>query len=133
MLVESEGGEVALGRNQGTMIEDRSAPSDPRDLPDAPRLTEPADDHVTTSDAVVLGWREVAGARSYRLEVASDAAFRRPVVSRSLERPGEELEALGEGDYYWRVAAVDELGFPGERSPSRRFHVRPDYSIEDLA
>lgn len=133
MVVESEGGEVALGRNQGTMVEDRAAPTDPRDLPDAPELAEPADDHLTTADAVVLGWREVPGARSYKLEVAQDAAFSRPLISRSLAGAGETLEALAEGDYYWRVAAIDDLGFPGAKSPVRRFRVRPDRAAPYLA
>ncbi len=127
MLVASAGKQVALLKSQGTIIERQQAPSAPRDLLSAPELLEPVDDLVAVRDEVVLRWSEVSGARSYQLEVAIDANFRRLIIKRLRLRVGQKrLEELFEGDYYWRVSAVDGLGFPGARSQVRRFRIRYD-------
>jgi len=46
---------------------------------------------------------------------------------------GRKLENLPEGEYYWRVAAIDKLGFPGTKSTRRRFFVRPDQEAPYLS
>jgi hypothetical protein len=55
---------------------------------------------------VPFWWTAVAGAARYRVEVASDAAFRQVAISAAASGPGlwASLD-LPEGIYYWRVRA----------------------------
>ncbi len=134
MLVASAGGTVALFESQGTVIEEGAAPTAPRDLLDSPELLEPADGQLLTTAAVQLRWGAVENAQSYRLEVATDDTFRRMLLfDPDLEADGEQLQELAEGDYYWRVAATDNEGFPGTKSRVRQFRVRYDRAAPYLA
>ena len=51
-------------------------------------------------------------------------------ASRRAASPTGQLEL---GTYYWRVAALDKFGLPGERSAAWRFHVRVDRTPPYLA
>jgi hypothetical protein len=93
----------------------------PESILPAPRLRapRPLETFPTATGGVVLGvsWEPVPGSRGYKLEVAGDRLFDRPVVDReditgtSFQTPG-----IGPGIYFARVAAVDLQGRPGDFS-----------------
>jgi hypothetical protein len=93
--------------------------SSPENLLPAPRLRSPGplQSFPTASGGVMLScaWDPVPGALGYRLEVAGDRFFDKPVVARD-ELRGTSLAtpALSEGVYFVRVAAIDSRGRASE-------------------
>jgi hypothetical protein len=127
LQVSAQGESVDLGRNEATLVRTGAAPSDKIDILPAPALQAPLDDQVAFNAAVDLVWSPVPDAAGYWLEVAQDPGFRRMVLSRwGLTELRYDPDALDIGSYYWRVAALDKFGLPGEQTEAWRFHVRTD-------
>lgn len=125
MKVSSAGSTVELARNQGTRVASGRAPTAPQDLLAAPVPVAPDQAATLGAATVVIRWTAVRGARGYAVDVATDATFATLVAQQAdLGATQLALQSLAEGTYYWRVAAVDDGGFPGPRSPSRSFRVR---------
>jgi hypothetical protein len=62
---------------------------------------------VPTGSPFTLNWKGVQGAKSYRVELASDDDFRNIIVSKTTASTFIKIsEKLAEGKYYWRVSAV---------------------------
>ena len=73
-----------------------------------------------------FSWEAVEGVKSYRFELARDAAFTQMVTRRQPDSAGTGLtEALQPGDYHWRVASVDPDGDQGPFSQTQHFSFRP--------
>ena len=73
-----------------------------------------------------FSWEAVEGIKSYRFELARDAAFTQMVTSRQTDSAGTGLtEALQPGGYHWRVASVDPDGDQGPFSQTQHFSFRP--------
>ena len=116
-----------LGRNEATLVRSGAPPSDKIDILPPPALLAPQDDEVAFNAAVELAWSPVTDAAGYWVEVAYDPGFRRMVQSRwGLTEHRYDAGALDIGAYYWRVAALDKFGLPGERTDAWRFHVQTD-------
>ncbi|MBI4569944.1 MAG: FG-GAP repeat protein, partial [Planctomycetes bacterium] len=96
----------------------------------APVLATPLDLALFTTDSIPLTWGAVTGAGSYRYEIAEDATFANPVVSRETTAVTATVTTLTDSrTYYWRVTAII-LGTPGTPSMSRRFAVnRAAYTL----
>lgn len=99
-------------------------------LPPAPFLTAPIDQKVIPLEgeqgsSVQLGWQEVAEAKNYHLQISSHSLFSETLVDSKLETASATLPRAGEGNYYWRVAAVFEDGTEGPMSEVRKFKVVP--------
>jgi hypothetical protein len=93
----------------------------PENLLAAPRLRSPRplESFATATGGVALGvsWEPVAGARTYRLEIAGDRLFDRTVVDRDeILVTAAQSPALSEGVYHVRVAGVDAQGRLGDFS-----------------
>jgi hypothetical protein len=84
-------------------------------------LTSPADAAVVHGRNVTFNWSDFLAtggrgsydARNYRLEVSSSPTFSATVIDQSdidLTQYTDTTNALGDGTYYWRVAAIDESG-----------------------
>ena len=91
----------------------------PENLLPAPRLTAPRALETFPSATGGVGlscvWNPVPGARAYRLEIAGDRFFDKPVVSRDdLGVTAFATPSLGQGVYHVRVAALDALGRTGD-------------------
>lgn len=79
---------------------------------------EPRLDARVLANRTTLRCTEVAQASYYRFQVARDAAFTRLEVD-SLERgPAHDFSIKGSGQFYWRMAALDQIGRQGE-SPTQ--------------
>jgi hypothetical protein len=90
----------------------------PENLLPAPRLRspKPLESYPTASGGVVVAcaWDPVPGARAYRLEVAGDRFFDKPVFARDdLRETTASTSALPPGVYHVRVAALDAKGLQG--------------------
>ncbi len=125
--VEANGDVVTLGRNEGTLVRSGQAPSDKVSVLAATALLAPADNSQAFDSQVALSWAVLPGAAGYWLELAHDPGFERMAISRwGLKAAGFDAGPLEVGTYYWRVAALDKFGLPGERSVAWRFHMRVD-------
>jgi hypothetical protein len=121
-------GQVALDTgSQKVQVTDRTSVmisalkeiSKPQNLLPAPRLSAPRPletfPSATGGAAVSVTWDPVPGARAYRLEVAPDRFFDKPVVSRDdLRATAFSTPSLGAGVYHVRVAAIDAEGRTGD-------------------
>jgi hypothetical protein len=127
LRVAAHGSEVELGRNEAALVRTGQQPSDKVDIRATTTLLAPADDSQTVGADVGLSWRPVADAVGYWLELAFDPAFQRMKLSRwGLKDTSFQTGELDVDTYYWRVAALDKFGLPGERGAVWRFHVRVD-------
>jgi len=91
----------------------------PENLLPAPRLSAPRPletfPSATGGVALSCAWGAVPGARAYRLEIAGDRFFDKPVVSRDdLRETSFTSPSLGPGVYHVRVAALDAQGRTGD-------------------
>ena len=91
----------------------------PENLLPAPRMSAPRPletfPSATGGAVITCAWGAVPGARSYRLEIAGDRFFDKPVVSRDdLTTTSFATPSLGQGVYHVRVAAIDVQGRSGD-------------------
>ncbi len=127
LRVAANGTEVTLGRNEGTLVRSGQAPTEKVGILGAVALEAPADDSQTFSADATLRWAPVAGAEGYWLELAYDQGFQRMTMSRwGLKDTRFATGPLDIGTYYWRIAALDKFGLPGDRGQVWRFAVRVD-------
>jgi hypothetical protein len=105
---------------EGRVVE-RSAVLDP------PRLVAPADQKILTAareTGVRLSWIAVERASGYRVQVSDRPPFlSAPIADQRSKGEILDLSPLGDGTYYWQVAALDSGGREGCWSESRKFRV----------
>ncbi len=99
-------------------------------LPAVPRLSEPADlaevdfDPRRAGGRLALGWEPVSGAARYALQVGRNHLFVDNVIDvASRTKTTATLGLRGEGNFAWRVAAIDREGVQGPWSEPRKFRV----------
>jgi hypothetical protein len=118
---------LVLGRNEGTFVRTGDTPRDKFDVLGRVDLLAPEDGAVLFSDTVALDWRASGKGGGYWLEIAYDTRFDRMADSQwGLAENRVEGLPLAPATYYWRVAALDEFGLPGQMSTVRKFEVRTD-------
>jgi hypothetical protein len=61
-------------------------------------------------------WPSVAGAKTYRIQIASDSSFTALLIDAGLTNPSYTLSELPSGQYALRVRAIDEFGLEGLNS-----------------
>jgi len=110
---------VQVGDRQAVTVSAARQVTSPETLLPAPRIERPAPlaTFVTTGAGVSLevAWAPVAGARSYRLEVATDRFFDQLAVGLDdLRATAATTPPLVPGVYFARVAAVDAQGRVGD-------------------
>jgi len=99
-------------------------------IPQSPGLLDPADSRVflasSGSPEVLLRWGVVEAAGRYRLQLSRTALFSGMVLDKpDVHSTSVRIPGLGEGTYYWRVAALDAAGTESAFSEIRRFKVSP--------
>lgn len=119
------GGEtITVGENEGVVL--TGAGAQRAAVLSAPQLAAPAPGAVVYTAAAALEWAPFDAAEAYWLEIAADPGFNAMRVSEWGLRDTRFEATLPPARYYWRVAALDRLGLPGEWSASRDFAVRVD-------
>jgi len=97
----------------------------------APGLTAPADT-ANVQSAPVFTWNRVRRAAVYEFQLSADSGFRSIITGRTVETRNTAYtlqHSLPDGDYYWRVRAVNAADDAGRWSPRRsltkRWSTRP--------
>lgn len=99
---------------QGLEGSDSTGQFDRHRLLPAPATIEPATGAFITGASATFRWSPVAGAAAYHFQLARDERFADVVTDRTRARSsGELIEGLAPGQYYWRLAAVDDRGDDG--------------------
>lgn len=93
-----------------------------------PVLLEPADQRVFAVDdpssATTLRWARVTGASRYRLQISRTALFGELLLDKSdIKSASVQIPGLQEGNYYWRVSAIDGADVESTFSEVRKFKV----------
>ncbi|MBE1296221.1 MAG: hypothetical protein GJ678_08255 [Rhodobacteraceae bacterium] len=115
---------IVVGKNEGVVIADGKAARAP--VLSGPVLRASLQGETLYTEAVSLRWEPFPDAKAYWLEVASDPAFNVMKLSQwGVSEPGYAAE-LPPDRYFWRVAALDQLGLPGAWSTPRGFSIRED-------
>lgn len=125
--VTALGKTVALNRNEGTVVAPGATPRDKLAVLEAPALAAPRNETTVYTRRPQLSWTAIASANGYWIEIATDQGFGRMVMSKfGLDQPNFVPAKLAAGEYFWRVAALDNLGLPGSRSSTWRFKITID-------
>ncbi len=84
----------------------------------APKIVAPASDALVWHQQPRFRWEEVVGAMEYEIEVSGDTSFDTQHLSATVPQGTHEytvspMDALPEGQWYWRVRAVHGTGLYG--------------------
>ncbi|MCA2977743.1 MAG: FecR domain-containing protein [Myxococcaceae bacterium] len=113
---------VVVSAGQGTLVSRDGRVAPPTALPEEPQPASPLKGPLGPDAR--LEWQAVAGAASYRVELARDADFLVDAKSATTEATSLSWpEALSKGKWFWRVTAVDAKGFSGPASRIYAFTV----------
>lgn len=95
----------------------------------APTLLDPTDQRVFLHDdpaaeSTTLRWAKVAGGERYRLQIARTALFGELLLDKSdIRSTSVQIPGLQEGNYYWKVSAIDTGKVESHFSEIRKFKV----------
>lgn len=125
----AQGRTVRIEANQAANVKLGEAPTGPEGLPDPPKPGRPSDASLYVyrdlPPRIHFSWTSDAGAKEYRMVIASDPDFRDIVFEDKLAKSGFVHGNLRKGDYYWRVSAIED-GLEGTYSAIRRIKVAQD-------
>lgn len=95
--------------------------------PETPVLIDPLPGSIVTSNTPVLNWSVVDDAvvsiKEYELQISWSNVFTPLVQSATVTGSSYTATTLGDGIYYWRVRAINELGVHSKWSPYWSFTV----------
>lgn len=118
---------VIIGENEGSVVPEGGTPSEPKSLLPAPGLRLPELEKTFYVSSVNFDWDEIQGAVKYSFNISNERNFDNLIASNNeLKTTEYELSNLKPGIYYWRVAAIDAIGFPGPFSQNGFFNIRED-------
>ncbi len=86
-------------------------------------VTAPPAGFTLERDAPRVAWTAMAGASTYRVDVADDSG--QTVATRTTRETFADLDDIGPGRYRWRVTALAEDGTPGEAGAEADLIVAP--------
>ena len=102
---------VPIPQGYGSIVDESRKPIPPVRLLDAPSL--PTDPVFKAAPSLELDFPALAGAVSYRAQLAADADFRRMVGEAVLTQPKIKFSNLTAGSYVLRIRAIDKFGLEG--------------------
>jgi len=127
--VTAQGKTVRVGSNRSTTVNLSGPPTAPRGLPTPPVPLLPTAGasfvYRELPPKVMFNWRGAAHLHNFRLQLATDAEFKQVVVDERLGESGYSHGNLREGQYYWKVSALDGWS-EGKTSPVNRFRLVQD-------
>ncbi|MGB0127106.1 MAG: FecR domain-containing protein, partial [Rhodocyclaceae bacterium] len=106
---------------------DAQAPFRIEARPEPPFPSTPANRGIVRATVLPFAWSSASSAVSYSFELAADPAFQHKLesasgITASAHASGARLEP---GNYYWRVASVDNSGKQGPFGDVQTFELRP--------
>jgi hypothetical protein len=114
---------VDIKTGEGTLVKKGLPPAAPRKLLPAPDLIDFQPLYRTLPLEFRLG--KVAGARSYRIMIARDQAFKDVVVDRVLGlQESPRIIGIDDGSYYLQTRSIDDIGLEGISSTPKEVKVR---------
>lgn len=123
--VERNGEKIMLGENEGVVLAGNTAQR--TRVLQSPLLLTPEQGDIIYTGRAPLSWETYDGAAGYWLEVAMDPAFNQMRISEwGIRETAFLADSLPPARYHWRVAALDQLGLPGEWSTAQEFTLRSD-------
>ena len=88
-------------------------------------LTSPIDKFKTSSKTISFEWQMETKVNSYQLQIATDTEFNNLIVDRTSTNNSLIIkDILQEGDYLWRITAIDKNGYKGKHSTVRSFSIK---------
>jgi Beta-propeller repeat len=98
-------------------------PPPPPPVPAAPALVSPAEGAVV-AQPVTFDWTDVAEAASYTIQVDEISEFGAPLILTASATASQfTTSSLPDGNWFWRVRAVNSAGTPGAWSAVRAIQV----------
>ncbi|MCA9705957.1 MAG: LysM peptidoglycan-binding domain-containing protein [Myxococcales bacterium] len=126
---DKKGGQVQVKPKMGSRVDKGKAPTKPKPLPPTPAWIDRGPTTFVAAGergGTISGeWGAIAGAKSYRVEIARQAdgreSIHNQVVPATIQR--FEAQALPAGDYYVGIAAIDADAFESAPSERRKLSV----------
>ena len=123
----AQGTTVVVGENQGSLVKSNQKPTTPTTLLPSPVLAAPENNATLFNRQVDFKWQAITAAQHYWLEISRDKSFTNVIVNANTIKSNVFTTLLpGNGNYYWRVAAVSVDGFPSRFSERGFFSVSKD-------
>lgn len=98
--------------------------NNPLDRPSAPELISPeTGTTITDTNQITLRWYPVDFATEYKVEISSDTSFIEPEFSEASKTDSIVVALLFDGQYYWRVRAMDSDNLWGGWSSVNHFYL----------
>ena len=131
----ARGKTVRVGANLSSTVSLTGQPSNPRGLLAAPEPTLPAAaasiGYRDLPPKIRFSWQGPAEASGYRLLLAGDPGFQKPIIDEKLGQAGYSHGNLRQGEYFWKVTTLDGW-VEGRSSAVRRFRVVQDREPPEL-
>ena len=83
-------------------------------------------DRVKTGDEALFTWQAIEGLRAFRFQIGNTEFAPAPRFDRTLREPRVREKLVEEGDFSWRVIAVDDEGY---EIPA--YYLNPIYSVRE--
>jgi len=102
--------------------------------PQPPVPLDPPEGAAVRGAPPKLLWSASAEAVSYRLQLASEPTFAKPLLDRErLDATSLQAPDLALGEYFWRLASIAPDGEQGPYSPARSFVLKPVPTMPEAA
>ncbi|MCD9147778.1 FecR domain-containing protein [Pseudophaeobacter flagellatus] len=122
--ITRNGESILLGENEGAVLGGQGI--EKADVLVSPVLLAPPMGGIIYTKVSGVTWQAFDQAEAYWLEIASDPGFNHMQISEWGIRETRFDAPLPPARYHWRVAALDQLGLPGQWSKAQDFTVRHD-------
>ena len=109
-----------------------------------PSLVAPAQEYTyyyrSKAPVVRLIWDEAPFSTSYKLEVAEDASFEKPIITQTGQTESSMISSLSDGKYFWRITpfyTINKVGYAaqsevGKFSIEKRSDLMPPTLLSPL-
>ncbi|MEE2778551.1 MAG: hypothetical protein VYE73_17520 [Acidobacteriota bacterium] len=125
-IASTESGEKRELAELEQVVQRQEELGETRVLLDQPEAVGPPNNFDLNLDCdreVVLSWSGVEGARGYQLQVSRNRLFGERLVDQTRGKTSATLGINGEGNFFWRVAALADDGVLGPWSLLCKFRV----------
>ena len=146
ILVNANRREVVVPANFGTFTEKEKPPAEPVELLPPPKITSPAGFvYETRVQMLDVSWEHVKIVpkkitqrvtnylfnkfATYHLEIAADIKFNFIVEDHITSENTIRTDVLSPGEYYWRVASIDNNGLEGPFIQVRKLRIIRDLTV----